>query len=82
MAGELAEQEARLPQRRRDHHGRPPCSTVQAALRAATVLLPLCRVALSSSRGDTESSTSGCQGSSVSPAMRSAQTMGLWSVAD
>src|SRR4051794_602328 len=41
---------------------RPPCSTVQAALSAATVLLPLCRVALSSSRGDGESSTSRCPG--------------------
>ena len=61
---------------------RPPCNTVQAALSAATVLLPLCRVALSSSRGAAESSTSRCQGSSVSPAMRSAQAMGSSSVAD
>ena len=61
---------------------RPPCNTVQAALSAATVLLPLCRVALSSNRGAADRSTSRCQGSSVSSAMRSAQSMGSSSAVD
>ena len=61
---------------------RPPWSTVQAALRAAVVLLPLWRVALSSNRGDADRSTSRCQGSRVSPAVRSAQAMGSSSVVD
>ena len=82
MTGKLAEQEARLAQRRRDHDGKAALQDRPGCLKRGPVLLPLCRVALRSSRGEAESSTSRCQGSSVSPAVRSAQAMGSSSVAD
>ena len=82
MAGELTEQEAGLTERRRDHHGEAALQNRPGGLERGHCALAALSRRIEERRGDTESSTSRCQGSRVSPAMRSAQAMGSSSAAD